>query len=180
MATAGINPENLRRNKATPIAKNCRTFLRLAVTATLLSFGSAAEAQDWRYEASLPSGRWAPAATSLPDGTIYAIGDQDDQGFSTEVDIYQPSTRQWVRGPNLPDPGGAGIAAATSLDGRIFVFGVVSTSSVLVLTPGPNATWQPAAPMPTAIVHGGSNGQGWQNLCCRRKQCEPQLEPQCA
>jgi N-acetylneuraminic acid mutarotase len=153
MATAGINPENLRRPRcddlATRVATNWRTFLGLAVTATLLSFGSAAEAQDWRYEASLPSARWAPAATSLPDGTIYAIGGQDDQGFSTEVDIYQPSTRQWVRGPNLPDPGGLGMAAATSLDGRIFVFGVVGTSSVLSLTPGPNANWQPAAPMPT-------------------------------
>jgi N-acetylneuraminic acid mutarotase len=155
-----------------------RIVLSAAVAATMLAIAGAAKANDWRHEASLPSGRWAPAATALPDGTIYAIGGQDDQGFATEVNIFGPSTRQWVDGPSLPDPGGLGMAAATSLDGRIFVFGVVGPASVLVLTPGPGALWQPVASMPTPrsflgaatgkdgkiYVVGGSNASNSCNL----------------
>jgi N-acetylneuraminic acid mutarotase len=128
----------------------------IALAAALLGFGGIANAGTWKNEASLPTGRWAPAAASLSDGTIYVIGGQDDQGFSTQVDIFNPDTRKWVAGPGLPDPGGLGMAAATARDGRIFVFGAVGgQSSVLFLKRG-NTAWKPAAPVPTPRSFAGA------------------------
>ena len=137
-------------------ASRRRIVQSAALTAALLCSIGNASAGTWKNEESLPFARWAPAAASLSDGTIYVVGGQDDQGFSTHVEIFDPDTRQWVTGPSLPDPGGLGVVAATARDGRIFVFGVVGgQSSVLFLKPG-NTAWKPAAPLPTPRSFAGA------------------------
>lgn len=108
----------------------------------------------WRDETLLPGdGLNAPAAVAIDD-QIYVLG-----GFTTttniptdEVRIYDVGTREWSRGPSLPEPRGGHAAAV--LDGRIHVIGGGNSRSTLalhsVLDPR-SGTWVERAPLPRAM-----------------------------
>ncbi|TDB81562.1 kelch repeat-containing protein [Micromonospora sp. KC721] len=110
-------------------------------------------AVEWRAEDPLSSPRYALAAATAPDGSIFAIGGSDNSKTGV-VEVYSPRTRQWKAGPSLPH-WRYRHAAATGGDGRIYAIGGGSPGgegvflrSVLALTPGDDH-WVPVAPMPT-------------------------------
>ncbi|MGN9809601.1 Kelch repeat-containing protein [Micromonospora sp. BQ11] len=111
-------------------------------------------AVDWRAEDALSSPRYALAAATASDGSIFAIGGAGGASVTGVVEVYTPRTRQWKAGPSLPHPRYRH-AAATGGDGRVYAIGGNSPgaegaflSSVLALTPGDDH-WVPLAPMPT-------------------------------
>jgi N-acetylneuraminic acid mutarotase len=110
----------------------------------------------WKREDSLSAARYALAAASTRDGSIYAIGGAEsgaegDHAVGT-VEIYARNGRTWRPGPTLPR-GGSRLAAATGGDGRIYAIGGINsagfTDFAYALTPGDDQ-WVAVAPMPTA------------------------------
>ncbi|MBO4164714.1 Kelch repeat-containing protein [Micromonospora antibiotica] len=108
----------------------------------------------WRADDALSSSRFALAAATAPDGSIFAIGGADAASVTTVVEVYTPRTRRWRAGPSLPRPRYRH-AAATGGDGRVYAIGGSSPgaegaflSSVLALTPGDDQ-WVPVASMPS-------------------------------
>ena len=70
-----------------------------------------------------------PKATSAStlDGKIYVIGGwsqwhdmEEDKGFLSEVDVYDPTTDIWTQAADMPTPRRASTAVA---DGRIYAIG---------------------------------------------------------
>jgi N-acetylneuraminic acid mutarotase len=80
----------------------------------------------WSTAAPMPTPRADLAATTGPDGRIYAIGGCSPCGFSgrvlSTVEVYDPSTNSWSTGVPMPTPR-IGLATATGSDGRIYAAG---------------------------------------------------------
>lgn len=72
--------------------------------------------QNFRRRA-LAAGHW--------QGKLLAIGGMDEQPkVSQRVDVFDPQTGRWSRGPDLPGAGMAGFGvSAWNLDGRLYVSG---------------------------------------------------------
>jgi len=108
----------------------------------------------WRPEGTLSSARYALAAATARNGSIFAIGGAEGAYASSIVEVYQPKAKRWLAGPSLPRPRYR-LAAATGGDGRIYALGGSDPggegllNSVLALKPGQDH-WQSVAPMPTA------------------------------
>ncbi|HZZ43305.1 MAG TPA: kelch repeat-containing protein [Tepidisphaeraceae bacterium] len=89
---------------------------------------------------------------SVLNHKIYCIGgfDADDEP-SRNVDIYDPATKTWSTGPELPKPDMNGFApAACTLDNRLYVS--VGDGSLLCLNPAGTA-WEKIATSTPRIVH---------------------------
>jgi hypothetical protein len=115
------------------------------------------------------------AASVVADNRIYIIGGITGGTTSARVDIYDPQTDHWSRGPDLPDAR-SGVAAAFTA-GRLHIFGGrgadqrTTLTSHSTLQPG-NAQWQAATDLPSPrtgaaaavldngiyIIGGGSGG----------------------
>jgi len=115
--------------------------------------------EEWSVLSSnLPAERSAIALTVL-DGEIYALGGRSPNGSpSSRVDILDPASGKWRRGPALPEPR-AGIGAAV-LDGRIHVVGGEQVSPPRTFTEhnmlnGAGTGWDSAEPLATPR-HGAS------------------------
>ena len=109
---------------------------------------------NWKPEDDLPSSRYALAAATAPDGSIFVIGGAVGASTVNTVDVYSPHGNRWVSGPALPHPRYRH-AAATGGDGRIYAIGGgdpggvgAFLSSVVALTPG-SQQWVSVAGMPT-------------------------------
>jgi len=77
-------------------------------------------------------------ALAATKGKLYAIGGMSKDGVSQQVDIYDPQTNRWSRGPDLPG-NGFGPAAATA-QGDLYVSGMEGT--LYRLNP-PDKRWEP-------------------------------------
>ena len=80
----------------------------------------------WSTAASMPTARSRLAAVAGPDGKIYAIGGSttstlDLTGYSSVVEVYDPTTNSWSTAAPMNTPR-VGLAAAAS-GGKIYVFG---------------------------------------------------------
>ena len=113
------------------------------------------EAGTWSQMASLPIPLADQAATTGPDGRIYAIGGISG-GISaiSTVYAYTPGTNAWAQVASLPQPL-ANLAATTGPDGRIYAIGGVDgsnnpVSTVYAYTPATNI-WTQVASLPVAI-----------------------------
>jgi N-acetylneuraminic acid mutarotase len=116
-----------------------------------------------RWVLGIPSGEehWYCAAALGHDGRIYAIGGDGSGGGGGEgngLEAFDPQTNSWTALPSIPltleRP-----AAATGLDGRIYVLGgttEVPLTGAMALTNAVEAyspwdrRWTRLAPMPTA------------------------------
>lgn len=86
----------------------------------------------WTDVVPMPTPRAWLAAATASDGRIYAIGghnpnlpghsDQQERGYLRIVEIFDPATGTWNRGPSLRTPR-ASHGAAGIPDGRIYVVG---------------------------------------------------------
>lgn len=75
---------------------------------------------DWTSLAPLPVAR-AHVALAWLGGRIYAIGGSDGQaGRSAQVDIYDPETDTWSRGPDMPT---ARECEVVAYQGKLYAFG---------------------------------------------------------
>ena len=80
----------------------------------------------WSTAAPMPSARSRLAAVAGPDGKIYAIGGSttsmlDRTGYSSLVEVYDPTTNSWTTAAPMNTPR-VGLAAAVS-GGKIYAFG---------------------------------------------------------
>jgi N-acetylneuraminic acid mutarotase len=116
--------------------------------------GDRVEAYDpglnrWSAQAPIPIQLWSLQVTVGLDGKIYAIG------YSTPsrptVAAYDPVSDTWTRKARLPTSGFRPFAAATGLDGKIYVFGRQTVPdyarTVETYDPGSNS-WATRGPMP--------------------------------
>lgn len=83
-----------------------------------------AQSDSWSECAPMPTARWNLMVTSV-QGRLYAIGGitgvGDDRRVSGVVEVYDPSTDTWTRGPSLPIARStAGVAV---LGHEIFIIG---------------------------------------------------------
>ena len=128
----------------------------------------------WATVAPLPLGCTDLAATTGPDGRIYAISGINPpigncSNITSEVNVYNVSTNTWAQVAPLPT-GREGLAATTGPDGRIYAIGGVNgnyTSEVDAYNVSTN-TWTQVTSLPNARKFGGYNGSRWQNLRNRR------------
>lgn len=86
------------------------------------------------------------------NGRVYVIGGITPSGkVSTEVEIYDPATNQWTKGPALPGPDMNGFApAAAVLDGKLYAS--AGDGSLFVLH-DPKSSWQLAARTSQRLAH---------------------------
>ncbi len=121
---------------------------------------------EWNVlSANLPAQRSALALT-VHNGEVYAIGGRSPNGApSARVDILDPATEKWRRGPALPEAR-AGIGAAV-LNGRIHVVGGEQVSPPRTFSEhnvlnSAGTAWESAEPLATprhgaaVAVAGGS------------------------
>jgi N-acetylneuraminic acid mutarotase len=124
------------------------------VTATVFAYNI--DLDSWTPVSSLAAGpRRNFAYASDTNGLLYAIGGYDFSGppFAlSRVEQYDPQVDVWTQLPDMPTPR-QGAAAATGLDGRIYVMGGTDTSfqptAVTEIYDPVSATWTTAAPMMT-------------------------------
>lgn len=117
------------------------------------------EARSWEtIEAPAGVTRRGMSAAEL-DGVVYLAGGRLDTETVTRVDIYDPETDAWSRGPDLPAPrSGAAIAV---LDGRIHLLGGRGADARETLQthlswqPG-EAAWREEAMLPAPRTGGGA------------------------
>jgi N-acetylneuraminic acid mutarotase len=113
----------------------------------------------WSTVAPMPTARIGVTAATGRDGRIYAIGglrfniNTNSQEILNTVEAYNPFSNTWSTVAPMPTPR-SDPAAATGLDGRIYVFGGLDESfnisnTVEAYSPFSN-TWSTVAPMPTA------------------------------
>jgi hypothetical protein len=83
---------------------------------------------------------------------LYVIGGfTDEEDVSLDVDIFEPATGVWTKGPSLPGEPMNGFApAACTVDGRVYVS--VADGSVHRLAADGKA-WEPVASVVPRIVH---------------------------
>jgi N-acetylneuraminic acid mutarotase len=121
-----------------------------SLVVTVHDGGSSFQAADtWTSVANLPAARYSLAATTGPDGRIYALGGIDDTAHDVNtVYAYTPATNTWDT-TVAPLPAAlAGFAATTGPDGRIYALGG-GQSTVYAYTPGA-ASWTTVASLPAA------------------------------
>ncbi len=104
--------------------------------------------------ASLPDAVEDLAAATGPDGTIYAIGGDDESSSALDtVYAYSPATDTWTQVASLPI-GRSGVAAAAGPDGKIYAIGGYDgdedTDEVDAYDPATD-TWTTVAPLPDAL-----------------------------
>lgn len=121
---------------------------------------------DWSVLSSKFPAERSALALAVLDGEIYALGGRNSNGSpSSRVDILDPATGKWRRGPALPEAR-AGIGAAV-LEGRIHVVGGEQVSPPRTFTEhnimnGAGTGWESAEPLATprhgaaVAVSGGS------------------------
>jgi len=81
------------------------------------------EADTWRPTTPLHVGRGGHAAAPLGDGRVLVAGGWlGSQTYTDSTEIYDPATRRFVRGPDLPEAVD-GLAAAPLPDGSVLVAG---------------------------------------------------------
>lgn len=115
----------------------------------------------WESAAPLPAPRNQFSTVTL-DGKIYAIGGQfhhDSQQLDqARVDIYDPKTDSWSRGPQLPKGHSHSEGGTFVSGGRIYMVGGHTTpddgrkqidADILALTPG--AEWEVVAKLPMPL-----------------------------
>lgn len=115
----------------------------------------------WESAAPLPAPRNQFSTITL-DGKIYAIGGQfhhDSQQIDqARVDIYDPKTESWSRGPELPKGHSHSEGGTFVSGGRIYMVGGHTTpdggrkqidADILALTPG--AEWEVVAKLPMPL-----------------------------
>jgi N-acetylneuraminic acid mutarotase len=117
-------------------------------------------AHDWTNGAPLPAGRNHLRAV-VWGKEIWVIGGRTSK-LMRRVDIYDPETDHWRRGPDLPKPMSAMVVAV--LDGKLHVIGGENPAFLggRVLTehfvlPAGSTTWERRAP-PALPVHGAGFG----------------------
>jgi hypothetical protein len=121
----------------------------------------------WSFDLTNPDGQWQPLtkpefarralAVAHWDGKIVALGGMTDGSeVSSQVDIYDPATREWTAGPELaagePDPdsphgdiSGFGISA-WNLGGKLYVSGM---SGVVYQLSDDGSAWLEVAELKT-------------------------------
>ncbi len=117
---------------------------------TMAAIDLAAATPEWR---SLPQPftRRALIAAAYRDRLWVIGGFTDVEEVSRQVDIYDPRTGTWSRGPDLPEGGFNGFApAACVANGRLLVS--VADGSLLALDDEAGA-WQTVAQLSPRIVH---------------------------
>lgn len=107
----------------------------LATTETLAPGGN-----GWQRTGQLQIGRGGHAAARLGDGRVVVAGGWlGSQTYTDSTEIYDPLTRQFVRGPDLPHAAD-GLAAAPLPDGSVLIAGgqlrpEVATAAAAVIAP---------------------------------------------
>ena len=146
----------VRATKPTPYAGTGGRAITVSVSAGGPDFQPAG---TWASVAPIPTPRNGLAATTGPDGRIYALGGAT-AGFtpSAAAEVYTPSTNTWARIASLPATR-AEPAAATGPDGRIYLIGGytpdgrgigVPTTSVFAYDPTTDA-WSTVASLPLPL-----------------------------
>jgi hypothetical protein len=89
---------------------------------------------------------------AVADGKLFVIGGfTDEEDVSHDVDIFDPTTSTWSKGPALPGEGMNGFApAACTIGGRVHVS--VADGSIHRLT-GNGTAWESVASVTPRIVH---------------------------
>lgn len=111
----------------------------------------------WEALAGLGTSR-ANAAAAISAGRLYVFGGWGaDGGWLDSVEVYDPTTGTWSVGVRLPEAR-ALMAAATALDGTIYLFGGATPPDGLglqdVLAYDPRTSiWHRRAPMPTGRAY---------------------------
>ena len=81
------------------------------------------QADAWQPTEPLQVGRGGHAAAALGDGRVLVAGGWiGSQTYTDSTEIYDPTTRSFVRGPNLPRAVD-GLAAASLPDGSVLIAG---------------------------------------------------------
>jgi DNA-binding CsgD family transcriptional regulator len=111
------------------------------------------EVARWTGLAALPQAR-SRLAVVADESRIYAIGGENANGVTGEVQIYDPASNGWLAGPTKPTP--VSNVAAVLLDRRVYVpGGTTSTGSVTnvleVYDPDAGA-WEARSPMPAPVA----------------------------
>jgi len=89
---------------------------------------------------------------AVADGKLYVIGGfTDEEDVSLDVDIFEPATGAWSKGPSLPGEPMNGFApAACTVSGRVHVS--VADGSIHRLA-ADGSRWEPVASVVPRIVH---------------------------
>jgi N-acetylneuraminic acid mutarotase len=129
---------------------------------------------DARYTLALDlgSGRWDPVLTyplrvmfgdhhaaEVVDNKLWVLGGL--AGGEGEVQVFDPATKRWAFGPNMPFATGS--AATAVIGGMIYVAGgiVDDTTTRLAARLDPvTRVWTPMAPMPRPRNHAASGTDG--------------------
>jgi serine/threonine protein kinase len=157
----------LRRSRAASIVIPVLVLLGLALAWVFLSRDRAGEKAGppdapatgppdirWRPRAVMPTPRLTPTVVSF-NGLIYTLGGWEgpwgDLERSAAVEIYDPSSDTWTRGPDMPTARGA--AAGTLLNGKIYVIGGRTSVSGTLLDAverydPEKRSWSTLAPLP--------------------------------
>jgi hypothetical protein len=117
----------------------------------------------WTAAPSLPTAIANHTATLLNDGTVLVAGGNQAnlQGMpGTQVEIYDPVTSTWSRGPDMISPHGSHTATVLP-GGKVLVAGGFGITSEVPVGPIGSAeiydpvarTWSPAASLPLARVN---------------------------
>ncbi len=102
----------------------------------------------WSQGAALPAGRDFLAASTGPDGRIYAISGENESGSLDAVNVLAPGGAGWTAVAPLSTQR-LGAATATGSDGRIYAMGGdITSSTVEAYSPAANV-WSPVASLPT-------------------------------
>lgn len=117
---------------------------------TMAALDLTAATPEWR-SIPQPFTRRALIATAFHDRLWVIGGFTDSEEVSTQVDVFDPVTGRWSRGPDLPSGGVNGFApAACVADGRLLAS--VADGSLLALDEQAG-TWQSVARTSPRIVH---------------------------
>ena len=96
----------------------------------------------------LPEFKRRALAAGVWKGKLIALGGMNDKGkVSMQVDVFDPQSDKWTKGPSLPGAGMAGFgASAWNLDGELYVCGLRGT---LYRLNDAGSAWEEAGRMET-------------------------------
>jgi uncharacterized GH25 family protein len=96
----------------------------------------------------LPEFKRRALAAGVWNGKLFALGGMNDKGkVSMQVDVFDPQSDTWTKGPSLPGAGMAGFgASAWNLDGELYVCGLRGT---LYRLNDAGSAWEEAGRMET-------------------------------
>jgi len=109
----------------------------------LLMYDFTAPDAGWQAVSETPFKRRALAASHW-NGQLAAIGGIDEEGdVSQRVDLFDPQSKKWSEGPELPGAGLAGFGgSACNLDGKLYVSGL---RGILYRLNDSGSAWEEAA-----------------------------------